>query len=88
MHTHVRPAHDADGLARAVRLALEEELGRAQAADVYYIVGNRFREERLPIAQRALMWVAANRPDAAERVLAKARARYGASTAVPRAVSA
>jgi hypothetical protein len=37
VHTHVLPAHDADGLARAVRLALEEELGRAQAADVYYI---------------------------------------------------
>jgi hypothetical protein len=37
VHTHVLPAHDADGRARAVRLALEEELGRAQAADVYYI---------------------------------------------------
>ncbi|HEY5294329.1 MAG TPA: MEDS domain-containing protein [Gaiellaceae bacterium] len=83
VHSHVLPAHDADGLARAVRLALDEELGQAKAADVYYVVGNRFRDERLPIAQRVLMWVAANRPDAADRVLAKARAHYGAATAVP-----
>jgi len=85
VHSHVLPAHDADGLARAVRLALEEELGRAKAADVYYVVGNRFRDERLPIAQRVLMWVAANRPDAASRILGNARAHYRAQPAVPSA---
>jgi KaiC/GvpD/RAD55 family RecA-like ATPase len=85
LHSHVLPAHDPDSLARAVQLALDEVVGRAKAGDIYYIVGNRFRDERLPIAQRVLMWLAENMPDAADRVLATARSSYGSGYAVPRA---
>ncbi|MGH3001210.1 MAG: MEDS domain-containing protein [Gaiellaceae bacterium] len=76
VHSHVLPAHDAEGLSRAVRLALDEVLGRAKAGDVYYVVGNRFRDERLPIAQRVLMWVTANMPEACDRILSSARGHY------------
>jgi hypothetical protein len=80
-HSHVEAAYDGARLARAVELALEEVLGRDEAGKVYVVVGEQIREERVPIAQLALMWVSANAPHLAERILAAARAHYVAPAA-------
>jgi hypothetical protein len=82
-HTHVLPAHDAERLDRAVEMALIETVGDARTRDVYYVVGNRLRGERVPVAQDALMWVSANLPGVADRVLEAARRHYRRQ-AVPR----
>ena len=75
-HTHVQPGGDVARLGLAVGAALEQELG-GEAAAVYAQIprsvgGTKF----LPVAERALMWVSANMPGRAERILASARARY------------
>jgi hypothetical protein len=75
-HSHVLPAHDVDALERAVSHALEDALGPSRKRDVYYIVGDRRRGERIPVAQDALMWVTANLPSVAPAVLARAREHY------------
>jgi hypothetical protein len=75
-HSHVLPAHDAARLSRAVDLALEEVLGYEEAGRVYFLVADEAHEERVPVAQLALMWVSANMPALADRVLASAKARY------------
>ena len=75
-HTHVRPAGDPARLARAVDLALEEVLGPTQAGKVYVLIADQARDERVPVAQLALMWVSAHMPVFADRVLAAARAHY------------
>ena len=78
-HSQVQPAYDSGRLSRAVDLALEEVLGYADAGRVYFDVAGEARRERIPVAQLALMWVSANMPDLADRVLASARARYNAT---------
>jgi hypothetical protein len=78
LHTQIQPAHDSGRLSRAVDLALEEVLGYAEAGRVYFDVAAEARRERIPVAQLALMWVSANMPELADRVLASARARYNA----------
>jgi hypothetical protein len=77
-HSHVLPALDPARLTRAVDQALEEVLGAAEAGKVYVLVGQQLRSDRIPMAQVLLMWVSANMPALAERVLASARARYEA----------
>jgi hypothetical protein len=77
-HSHVLPALDPARLTRAVDQALEEVLGAAEAGKVYVLVGQDLRSDRIPMAQVLLMWVSANMPALAERVLASARARYEA----------
>ena len=77
-HSHVLPALDPARLTRAVDQALEEVLGAAEAGKVYVLVGQQLRADRVPMAQVLLMWVSANMPALAERVLASARARYEA----------
>jgi MEDS: MEthanogen/methylotroph, DcmR Sensory domain len=79
LHSHVRPAADPARLARAVDMALGEVLGPDQAGQVYGLVGNEVREDKVPIAQLALMWVSENMPVRAERVLARAREHYADS---------
>ncbi len=79
-HAQVQPAYDSGRLSRAVDLALEEVLGYADAGRVYFDVAEEARRERIPVAQLALMWVSANMPDRADRVLASARARYNATS--------
>lgn len=75
-HTHVQPGGDVARLGRAVGAALEEELG-AEAATVYaQMPASLGRSALLPAAERALMWVSANLPARADRILASARARY------------
>src|SRR3954447_12722675 len=77
-HSHVLPALDPARLTRAVDQALEEVLGAAEAGKVYVLVGQQLRADRIPMAQVLLMWVSANMPALAERVLASARERYEA----------
>jgi hypothetical protein len=75
-HTHVQPGGDVARLGRAVGAALEEELG-PEAATVYaQMPASVGRSMLLPAAERALMWVSANLPGRADRILAAARARY------------
>jgi hypothetical protein len=80
-HSHILPALDPARLARAVDQALEEVLGAAEAGKVYVLVGQELRSDRIPMAQVLLMWVSANMPALAERVLTSARARYEAQPA-------
>lgn len=75
-HSHVLPAHDANRFSNAVDRALFDVLGPTRTRDVYYIVGGRAREQRVPVAQDALRWVAENLPAQADRVLAAARTGY------------
>jgi hypothetical protein len=75
-HSHVLPASDSVRLARSVDLALEEVLGPAEAGKVYAIVGEQIRRDRVPSPQIVLMWVSANMPALADRILASARKRY------------
>jgi hypothetical protein len=66
---------------QAVNTALTETLGSTDAEKVYSLVAAQVREENVPPAQLALMWVSAHMPRTAEHVLAAARAHYGASAA-------
>jgi hypothetical protein len=75
-HSHVLPTADPERLSRAVDLALDEVLGPADAGKVYVLVGERIREARVPVAQLVLMWVSANMPGLAGRILASARTHY------------
>ena len=75
-HSHVLPASDSVRLARSVDLALEEVLGSAEAGKVYALVGEQIRRGRVPSPQLILMWVSANMPALADRILASARRRY------------
>jgi hypothetical protein len=75
-HSHVLPAADPGRLASAVDRALDEVLGPDEAGKVYFLVGRQAREQRVPVAQLLLMWVSANIPVLADRILASARAHY------------
>ncbi|MGH2745007.1 MAG: MEDS domain-containing protein, partial [Gammaproteobacteria bacterium] len=81
LHSHVLPAHRYARFARSVDRALDEELGPREAGHVYMIVGREIQEERMPAAQLILMWISANMPSRAERILASARAHYAGSPA-------
>jgi KaiC/GvpD/RAD55 family RecA-like ATPase len=74
-HSHVRPAADQERMQRAVDAAIDEELGD-RAGQLYAMVGDQIRQRRVPAAQLALMWVSANMPMVAERILASARLHY------------
>ena len=80
-HTHLLPAHDQVRLARAVDGALADVLGPKDAGKVYVLVGSELREDRVPAAQLVLMWVSANLPALADRILAAARDRFWAQPA-------
>jgi hypothetical protein len=80
-HSHVLPTGDPERLARAVDLALDDVLGPIEAGKVYVLVGREAREARVPLAQLVLMWVSANMPVLADRILGSARAHYFGRTA-------
>ena len=80
-HSRVVPGHNAGRMEHAVNTALTETLGRTDTEKVYSLVAAQVREENVPPAQLALMWVSAHMPRAAEHVLAAARAHYSASAA-------
>jgi DcmR-like sensory protein len=75
-HSHVKPATDPARLGLAVDQALVQVLGVARAGQVYALVGEQIRRERVPTPQLALMWVSANVPALADRILASARELY------------
>lgn len=75
-HAHVELGYDEQRLSMAIGLAMAEVLGQKKADDVYYIIGSRSNGDRIPLAQRALMWVGGYSPELADRVLEQARARY------------
>ena len=79
VHSHVKPIVDNARFARAVDAALEEVLGANGAGKVYVVIGDQIRENRVPIAQLALMWVSENMPALAGRVLDSARAHYASA---------
>src|SRR6266487_523953 len=76
VHSHALAAPDEGRLARAVDRALDEVLGLAEAGRIYVVVGEQIREERVPVPQLLLMWVTANMPVLADRILASARSHY------------
>jgi hypothetical protein len=76
VHAHVGLSYDEERLSLAVGLAMAEVLGTRKADDVYYIVGSRATESRIPLVERALMWIGGYSPSLADRVLERARARY------------
>jgi hypothetical protein len=75
-HTHVRPAYNMARLDHAVRAALEEVLGSANARMVREIVQEGAVKSSAPVSEQMLMWVTNRMPRHAERVLATARAKY------------
>jgi hypothetical protein len=75
-HSHVMPANDPAKLSLAVDQALVGVLGLERAGQVYALVGEQIRRERVPAPQLALMWVSANIPALADRILASARELY------------
>lgn len=77
-HSHVKPADDARKLARAVDEALMDVLGASETGQLYVVVSDELREERVPSPQLLLMWVSEHMPAHAERILAAARERYSA----------
>ena len=79
LHSHVRPAQDAERLDRAVDFALEDVLGHAQAAKVYAVAAPAPQESGVPVSQLALSWVASHMPNLAELVLMRARTHYQAT---------
>jgi MEDS: MEthanogen/methylotroph, DcmR Sensory domain len=82
LHSHVLPARHYPRFAHSVDRALDEVLGSDEAGRIYVLMSSQGQEEdRVPLAQRILMWVSANRPLVADRVLASARAYYLAGPA-------
>lgn len=83
-HSHIHPAEDPARLQRAVDSALDEALG-ADAGKVYALTSDPRREPKVvPAAQLALMWVSAEMPAHAERILASARMNYMRESVGPR----
>lgn len=76
-HSHVLPTADSEQLEQAVDRALREVLGESEADKLYAQVERQVRDDRIPRAQRALMWASANMPRAAESILAASRKNYG-----------
>jgi hypothetical protein len=75
-HTHVLPAVDSTRLTVAVDRALAEVLGPREVGKVYLLVAEEARRDRISVAQLTLMWISANMPATADRILAAARVHY------------
>jgi hypothetical protein len=75
-HSHMLPAAHPDRLQRAVDAALEEALG-ADGGKVYALSSGHSRATKgTSPAEAALMWLSAEMPAHAERILASARVHY------------
>lgn len=77
-HTHVHPAGDSRRLAVAIENALRRVLGAHEAQKIATLVADQ-HDERVPPAQRTLMWVSSHLPADADEILAAARAHYAAA---------
>jgi hypothetical protein len=78
-HSHVLPAQKYARFARCVDRALDDVLGEREAGRIYMLLARQIQEERVPAAQLILMWVSANMPALAERILESARTQYAAT---------
>jgi hypothetical protein len=76
VHSEVTASRDAERMDRAVEEALVAVLGRREAKKVYDQVALQAHVLHVPAAQRALMWVSANMPTRADRVLTTARLNF------------
>lgn len=81
LHSHVLPARHYARFAHSVDRALDEVLGSDEASRIYVLMSRQAQDDWVPLAQRILMWVSANRPSLADRILASARAHYVAGPA-------
>lgn len=81
LHSHVLPASNYARLASALDRALGDVLGSAGAGNVYRAVARERDDVRVPMAQLIMMWLSANRPVLADRVLDAAREHYRAQPA-------
>ena len=81
LHSHVLPARHYPRFAHSVDRALDEVLGPDETGRIYLLMSRQGQEDRVPLAQRIQMWVSANRPSLADRILASARAHYLAGPA-------
>jgi len=78
-HTHVIGGIDADRVDLAVRRAVAEVFGEADAQKLYEQVSRS--GENAPVSHLALLWIGAHMPRTAEDVLAAARAHFEAAAA-------
>jgi len=78
-HSHVLPAPDEHRFARAVDRALEQVLGGDEAGKVYVLAAEAGGGGHVPMPQLVLMWLSAEMPATAERVLAAAREHWSAA---------
>ena len=81
LHSHVLPARHYPRFAHSVDRALDEVLGSDETGRIYLLMSRQGQMDWVPLAQRILMWVSANRPSLADRILATARAHYLAGPA-------
>lgn len=73
-HSHFVSVQDYERLSHAVRLAMEEVLGKAEAGALWpLIAATKRRVAPLPGAQAALLWLQSNLPDRVPAVLTAAR---------------
>jgi hypothetical protein len=73
-HSHVVSAADYERLTRAVQQAMEEVLGKSEAAALQpLITATKRPASPLPGAQATLLWLQSNLPDQVNAVLAAAR---------------
>lgn len=75
-HERALPPPDAERLDRAVDAELTATLGSDAAQKVYARVARQEALEGVRPSQRALAWMSASMPRAADRVLAVARDHY------------
>jgi hypothetical protein len=75
-HSIVKLADDPERFTRAAEVALDQVLGPLQAGRAYVVASRESQDVNIALADRALMWVSANMPTLAGRVLSSARANY------------
>lgn len=75
-HTHVRPARDEAGFEEAVSEAVDEVLDAPLVEMLQTISAAQRPRAQMPPGQAILFWLKDNMPRTAEKVLARARARW------------
>lgn len=78
-HTHVVAGTDAERVDLAVRHAVAEVLGEADAQKLYQQVSRG--SENAPVSHLALLWISAHMPRTAEEILAAAGTHFAAAAA-------
>jgi hypothetical protein len=79
VHTHLIPARDYERFDRAVIEASEQVLDQPLAKMLFSVCSQRQPATRMPLGQATLLWLKANMPRTADRILSDVRARIGAA---------